>query len=650
MSIPTGLEKITEGNNIGWRLIGRDSVLYGDIGQGSIDFSTSNVNENIEPKGAIGSYSLAFGMNTVSSGSYSLAGGNNTKSQGLGSVALGQDSVASGDYSFTVGQANNSSSIGSFTVGYQNRAEGDFSFAGGTNSKVLNYGGFATGFSSFAFGDNVKVTNPSSAGFGRFNLTGDASDNSELYKIFTIGIGTSESDRRNAFEVYDGSGIEYGSVKAPYLQQATIDADLTGKVLITKEYLESKYNRAFDDAPIDGFVYGRKNKGWTRVAELAAVQVFFKGTLPPPSDFKIPGFEDRLFEPGDVYLQYNIPVFTTDGNVNYVDGSSGFYDGNTTIGGGEKLWVVKDGSLLNPPTSNYWEELKISGGIEDAPIDNVKYVRRNGSWEPIGIQQVVYKGKENPNNLPSDLGTEGDKYLQTPYQTTGSDYTIDLAVIPAQVGGSLDSYRYDNSNGTIISGTPDISYIDINNDGRNSYLRIVFIDTNSVNPNGFITINNIIFNISDASFDLNSNSYNWNNLTSDTATLYQGVSNDTNHRIVVHSEVSVFTQKYQEYIKQSDGTWKSINIEVLQDTPIDKLLENADIVSTDYSVTPNIITYGGFSYIPAGYKAEISSSTNSSGGVDTTTVYKDPTGAVVLTTVKSTDSSNRVISFTRTYP
>ncbi len=38
----TGLEAVNEGGNDGWRLTGRDPTLYGNIGNGAIDFSTSD--------------------------------------------------------------------------------------------------------------------------------------------------------------------------------------------------------------------------------------------------------------------------------------------------------------------------------------------------------------------------------------------------------------------------------------------------------------------------------------------------------------------------------------------------------------------------------------------------------------------------------
>jgi len=637
MAEPTGLELISEGGNLGWRLIGKDPSLYGDIGQKSIDFSTSNVSDAVEAKGAIGSYSVSFGMNTIASGNYTVSSGNNTKASGIASVAFGSENTSSGDYSFVAGESNIAGAPDSFVVGTQNISSGVSSFVGGSNSRVENTGTFKTGSNSFAFGDSIVIDNPNTISFGRFNLN-DGSDNSGLYKIFTVGIGTSDSDRRNAFEVYDGGGAEYGSIKAPYLQQSVIDADITGKVLITKEYFENKYNNAFDDAPVDGFVYGRKNKGWARVAELAAVQVLYKGTLPPPTDFAIPGIPGRYFEPGDVYLQYNLPMFVTDGNINNVDGSVGLYDGNTTTGGGEKIWILRDGSLETPARDNYWVEMDFGGGVDDAPIDNISYVRKNSSWTPLAIQQIVWKGTENPNNI-SDLGREGDKYLRESYQSTGVDYIIDIA---DYTGGEDVSYTYsdgsdgEGESGIVLSGTPDISKIEVREYSTSVWPK----DMSSINDNSVITINGIDLLFSEGV--VLGNKIEWQN--SAAQSLYTNLqSNGTT--VNFHSELSIVIRPYQEYTKLPDGTWKSLNIERIDETPLDKILENADITSATYDIDGNILTavYGAFADIPAGYNSTFSYINNRVSLI----VYRDGEGVTKLTIDIYYDGNGNMTSFIR---
>jgi hypothetical protein len=59
----TGLESIDEGNGTGWRLIGRDAANYGNIGNGSVDFSYSDAVST--SNGATGNNVFVTGVNTI---------------------------------------------------------------------------------------------------------------------------------------------------------------------------------------------------------------------------------------------------------------------------------------------------------------------------------------------------------------------------------------------------------------------------------------------------------------------------------------------------------------------------------------------------------------------------------------------------------
>jgi hypothetical protein len=77
------LEKITEGGNTGWRLLGQDPSNYGNIGDGAVDLSINSLTSSTS--GATGNYSMAMGIYTTASGNY-------------GATALGDITIASGDY------------------------------------------------------------------------------------------------------------------------------------------------------------------------------------------------------------------------------------------------------------------------------------------------------------------------------------------------------------------------------------------------------------------------------------------------------------------------------------------------------------------------------------------------------------------------
>jgi hypothetical protein len=94
--IPSELEKITEGLNTGWRLLGEPANKFGTIGKHAVDFShVTDPIYNGSLFGATGNYSLAMGLNTQARGHCSIAIGEGTISLTRGSLTLGQYNVGS---------------------------------------------------------------------------------------------------------------------------------------------------------------------------------------------------------------------------------------------------------------------------------------------------------------------------------------------------------------------------------------------------------------------------------------------------------------------------------------------------------------------------------------------------------------------------
>ena len=127
--LPSGLEKISEIENSGWRLIGQDPGNYRNVGLNAIDLSFSDTPSTIQ--GAWGEYSIAMGFKTLAaadnstamgtstdaSGNYSTAMGYFTNALGAFSTALGTSTEASGDGSTAMGWETNSPSYMETTVG-----------------------------------------------------------------------------------------------------------------------------------------------------------------------------------------------------------------------------------------------------------------------------------------------------------------------------------------------------------------------------------------------------------------------------------------------------------------------------------------------------------------------------------------------------
>ena len=190
---PTGLEAIDEGNGIGWRLIGRNPALYGNIGLEAIDFSYGGSSIS----GATGNFSFATGYITEATGGFSFA-------TGYGTEAIGEQSFVSG--SFTAASGNNSS----------------------------------------AFGWNTTASSQSEMVIGMYNTpsTGSVFDYIATDRIFVIGNGMDINTRSNAMVV-----LKNGTITAPTLTTALITAESTGKVLITKEYANETYAKVGTVAP-----------------------------------------------------------------------------------------------------------------------------------------------------------------------------------------------------------------------------------------------------------------------------------------------------------------------------------------------------------------------------------------------------------------
>lgn len=202
----TGLEAISEGNGIGWRLIGKNPALYGDVGLYAVDISESGMAST--SKGATGTSSFAGGIATEASGIGSFAIGDGTKAEGINSLSSGTGTHASGSQSMSVGESTT---------------------AGGDNSAALGNGASAAGAGSLAAGLGVLAKNTASVAMGRYNV------GSSFTNIFELGIGTDDVNRKNGLEV-----VASGLVKAPSASLSMLSSEASNsKAVITKEYFDT---------------------------------------------------------------------------------------------------------------------------------------------------------------------------------------------------------------------------------------------------------------------------------------------------------------------------------------------------------------------------------------------------------------------------
>lgn len=157
---------------------------------------------------ATGDYSVAMGLNASATGSYSVALGTRLSASGLYSVALGVDARAEGDLSIALGcnawaEGVNSLAQGcgrasgyiSLAFGNWTHAVGAYSFAHGSATQAL-------GRNSFAIGESTIAQSLDQVVIGQYNAVSGDSNNWVLTdEVFTIGNGTSDTSRTNAFVV-----------------------------------------------------------------------------------------------------------------------------------------------------------------------------------------------------------------------------------------------------------------------------------------------------------------------------------------------------------------------------------------------------------------------------------------------------------------
>ena len=211
----TGLEALDEGGGFhGWRLIGQNPQLFGDIGIRAVDLSVGAGVTN-STNGATGNYSFAAGLGSTASGfasiaigygakatmQYSTAIGINPQATGFASISIGNGTIASGGTSTAIGYGTQASAYASTAFGGETIASGDYSTAFGGET-------IASGNYSTSLGYNSTAASAFSVVIGRYNLGGgDPINWLPTDPLFEIGNGMGFSARSNAFTVLKNGDI-----------------------------------------------------------------------------------------------------------------------------------------------------------------------------------------------------------------------------------------------------------------------------------------------------------------------------------------------------------------------------------------------------------------------------------------------------------
>jgi hypothetical protein len=159
------LEKITQGTNTGWRLLGSDPINFGTIGNDAIDISIGDTS--------------ASGISYGATGDKSIAAGFQSQAQNINSVSIGLGTIANKDTMIALGRFNKADLINAqFEVGI------------GTSDAIRRTGlvVFTDGTSSLPEVNNILINTRGPKAITTKEYV-DASDNLKLNKAGDIMTG-----------------------------------------------------------------------------------------------------------------------------------------------------------------------------------------------------------------------------------------------------------------------------------------------------------------------------------------------------------------------------------------------------------------------------------------------------------------------------
>ena len=162
---------------------------------------------------AEGNGTTAFGNYSHSEGVGTTASGNQSHAEGAGTTALGNSSHAEGESTEASNSSSHAEGYNTTASGYASHAEGMNTTASGDYSHVEGMGTTASGEGSHA-GGHFTIANKYQYVIGKYNANTTAptnlSDTTTSAGLFIVGIGTSDSDRKNGFRI-NPAGKVYGT-------------------------------------------------------------------------------------------------------------------------------------------------------------------------------------------------------------------------------------------------------------------------------------------------------------------------------------------------------------------------------------------------------------------------------------------------------
>lgn len=190
---------------------------------------------------AEGMHTSASGENSHAEGYFTSANGKNSHAEGQSILVPGGDDIsialqANGEAAHAEGCATKAYGKYSHAEGIQTNASGTCSHAEGIQTNATGYGSHAGGYKSsasaqysFCHGRELRTVGiEPQAAFGCFNET-----NSSM--LFSIGNGSSDTDRKNAFSINKSGTMTFNSNVLPVYMQDFIFGIKGKRIHVTKQ-------------------------------------------------------------------------------------------------------------------------------------------------------------------------------------------------------------------------------------------------------------------------------------------------------------------------------------------------------------------------------------------------------------------------------
>lgn len=328
----------------GVRLKGTNGTATGNLAISAGDEKTAS-DGTLFTSEASGDHAVVFGYGNTCAGRTTLAQGLYNTVNGKDSVAFGQRNLVDGDQAFAVGQQNKVTARLGVTLGYQNKATninsvaigyknisggsgsvalGDNCESNGTSSTAMGYKTKATGAYSSTFGENTQATNKGEVAMGLYNKSTTSSDASEQ-TLFSFGIGTSDTNRLNAFEIKKNGDVYIGD-ELLNIPSAVTESTVSGWGFTKNTGTYSKPSTGIPKTDLASDVQSALDNAVTReqIGDMEVIQTQgFNGSL---SDTLYALPDEATGEEDDILLSKN--------TVKTINGQSIFGSGNITIEGG----------------------------------------------------------------------------------------------------------------------------------------------------------------------------------------------------------------------------------------------------------------------------------------------------------------------------